>query len=401
MDTIIIGQGYNLKENTSVGRELLELFRSHRYSSFTCLVAFASLGGVSALSEEIRKAKQRNCQIKVILGVDQGGTSKEALEEVLTWGVDARIYHTIDFNIFHPKVYLFENEDIFCLIVGSNNLTVPGLVQSVECSLMVKDIRSNPVLGNFYTYWRGILEGTEVNLRVLTKDLIDNLYRQNIITSEEQRKERYDRSGEDGATPGAGGKTLFGSSGIQKFPEGFSPKKILRSIKVHVHTGGKSGRRTKQKLLKLEGDQILIAEIGGGPRWKQVNFPIEIFEDFFGALRNDNSYTISLTNITKDGTLEETELRQAVTVKSNNFRFEIRCKETMGSYPGNEQRPIGLFIKLEHSKFFYQVIMPDYPVYEVIRKYLYNESKTKRKGELHRVVRSVEALHALYPELIV
>ena len=67
MDTIIIGQGYNLKENTSVGRELLELFRSHRYSSFTCLVAFASLGGVSALSEEIQKAKQRNCQIKVIL----------------------------------------------------------------------------------------------------------------------------------------------------------------------------------------------------------------------------------------------------------------------------------------------------------------------------------------------
>ena len=72
-----------------------------------------------------------------------------------------------------------------------------------------------------------------------------------------------------------------------------------------------------------------------------------------------------------------------------------------GELSRNEQRPIGLFIKLEHSKFFYQVIMPDYPVYEVIRKYLYNESKTKRKGELHRVVRSVEALHALYPELIV
>mgnify|MGYP003397566548 CR=1 FL=1 len=31
------------------------------------------------------------------------------------------------------------------------------------------------------------------------------------------------------------------------------------------------------------GEEVLIAEIGGGPRWKQVNFPIAIFEDFFGA----------------------------------------------------------------------------------------------------------------------
>jgi len=42
MDTIIIGQGYNLEENTSVGKELIELFQSNRYSSFICLVVFAS-----------------------------------------------------------------------------------------------------------------------------------------------------------------------------------------------------------------------------------------------------------------------------------------------------------------------------------------------------------------------
>lgn len=32
--------------------------------------------------------------IKVILGIDQKGTSKEALEEVLSWGVKSYIYHT-------------------------------------------------------------------------------------------------------------------------------------------------------------------------------------------------------------------------------------------------------------------------------------------------------------------
>ena len=161
MDTIIIGQGYNLAEDTSVSKELIKQFNSRRYNSFTCLVAFASYGGVSALTRYIKDGKRRGMNIRVILGIDQKGTSKEALEEVLSWGVDARIYHTDSRNIFHPKVYLFENEDIFTLIVGSNNLTIPGLVQNVECSLLIKDILSNPVHKDFYNYWKSILTGSE------------------------------------------------------------------------------------------------------------------------------------------------------------------------------------------------------------------------------------------------
>lgn len=400
MDTIIIGQGYNLKEDTSVGKELIQLFKSHRYNSFTCLVAFASQGGVSALSTEILEAKERGCKIKVILGVDQKGTSKEALEEVLSWDVDAKIYHTKDFNIFHPKVYLFENEDIFSLIVGSNNLTVPGLVQNVECSLMIRDIKSNPVLANFYEYWKGILDGTEVNLYLLTQELIDQLFEDGVVTVESQRLERYDKGNDDDFTLGKPKNIVFGKAGIQKLPEGFIPKRKQRQVKVKTQKENQKGKKQKEELHFID-EQILVAEIGGGPRWKQVNFPIKIFQDFFGAQRNDNTYTIDLMNIAKDGSLGEIETRQAVTVKSNNFRFEIKCKETLGEYPGNDKRPIGLFVKLDSSEFLYQVLMPDYPVYETIRKYLYMEAETKRKGELKRVIRDVEVIHALYPELIV
>lgn len=45
METIIIGQGYNIEENSSVGKELVKQFESGIYDSFTCLVAFASYGG--------------------------------------------------------------------------------------------------------------------------------------------------------------------------------------------------------------------------------------------------------------------------------------------------------------------------------------------------------------------
>lgn len=400
MDTIIIGQGYNLAENSSVGKELVELFQSHRFTSFTCLVAFASYGGVSALRQEILNAKTNNVNIKVVLGVDQKGTSKEALEEVLSWDVNACIYHTNDFNIFHPKIYLFENEDIFSLIVGSNNLTVPGLVQNVECSLMIKDIKSNPVLAKFYDYWDGILNGTEINLYPITQELIDNLYADNIITLESQRIERYDNGEDEREGAGETKRLNFNKAGVQSFPPCFTPKRKQRQVKIKSKNDNPT-TNSHSEVVKTIGEQVLIAEIGGGPRWKQVNFPIKIFQDFFGASRGDNSYKIELLNIAKDGTLGEVEERQAVTVKSNNFRFEINCEETSCEYPGVYNRPIGLFIKLDNSEFLYQVLMPDYPAYKKIKDYLQIEAKPKREYELKRVIVDVEAIHALYPELII
>ena len=57
MKSKIIGQGYNLEENTSVAKELIELFNSDKYDKFTCLVAFASYGGITALTPHILRAK--------------------------------------------------------------------------------------------------------------------------------------------------------------------------------------------------------------------------------------------------------------------------------------------------------------------------------------------------------
>lgn len=260
MDTLIIGQGYNLKEDTSVGKELIELFNSNRYDSFTCIVAFASYGGISALTPYIRKEKERGVKIKIILGIDQKGTSKEALEEVLSWGVEAKIYHTGNINIFHPKIYLFENIDIFTMIVGSNNLTEMGLVKNIECSLLIKDIKSNPVHGEFYNYWKSILDGTEINLYPITQQLIDNLYVDNIIPSENERSKRYD-DGTDKTIKFTSKKIDFKHTSIQKNPEGFIPRRL---VKVRQNkTASKKGATGKQEesveVSYPVADNVLIA----------------------------------------------------------------------------------------------------------------------------------------------
>lgn len=400
METIIIGQGYNIEEDSSVGKELVKQFESGIYDNFTCLVAFASYGGVSALTKYIEEGKAKGMKIKVVLGVDQKATSKEALEEVLAWNVDARIYHTSSNNIFHPKVYLFENRDIFTLIVGSNNLTVPGLVQNIECSLLIKDtIDPSSVHDDFYRYWKGILDGTETHLYPLTKKLIDDLYKDKIITSEEQRSKRYD-DGTDKKEEKKKETVTFKKAAIQKFPDGFRPKRLVKVKQVKTT---KKETKEVEKSVRID-NAVLIAEIPkAGSRWKQANFSQDVFEDFFGAKKGDNSYKVKLTNIKKDGSLGEVTESQSVTVKSKNYRFELRCDETNLAYPSGNDRPIGLFVKEDAQNYMYQVLMPSDDAYKKIKDYLYLETANQkgRKDLMRRHIADVEAIHALYPELIV
>lgn len=401
MKSKIIGQGYNLVENTSAAKELIELFNSDKYNKFTCLVAFASYGGITALTPYIMRAKNNGVNIKIILGVDQKCTSKEALEEVLSWDVDSFIYYTLNTNIFHPKVYLFENSDYYTLIVGSNNLTEGGLVRNVECSLLVQDMQGTSVHCAFYSYWKGILNSTEENIYSITQELIDKLYEDKIIPSD---SERAQLSAEKRAIVSSGDKNLsfFKKSGIQKNPDGFEPNHLRRHIKTKKMGQPSDTTKPAEEIeTPLEiGEEVLIAEIGGGPRWKQVNFPINIFEEFFGAERGNNDYWISIMNIAQDGSLGEVEKRQAVSVKSRNYRFEIHCKETKGKYPGDDVRPIVIFVKLDSDEFLYQVLLSEHDAYEKVKEYLYRETKNKAR-ELKRAIVHVEALHALYPKLIV
>lgn len=400
METIIIGQGYNIKEDSSVGKELIKQFESKIYNSFTCLVAFASYGGVTALTKFIKEGKLNGMKIKVVLGVDQKATSKEALEEVLTWDVDARIYHTSSNNIFHPKVYLFENRDIFTLIVGSNNLTVPGLVQNIECSLLIKDtIDPSSVHGDFYRYWKDILDGTETHLYPLTKKLINDLYKDKVITSEEQRSKRYD-DGTDNKEEKKKEAIAFKKATIQKFPDGFRPKRLVKVKQVKTT---KKETKEIEKAVRID-NAVLIAEIPkAGSRWKQANFSKDVFENYFGAKKKDKSHQIKLTNIKKDGTLGEVAKRDPVSRKSNNFSYELNCEETKLPYPSGGTRPIGIFIKVDDSNFLYQLLMPSDDAYEKIKDYLYLETANQkgRKDLMRRHIADVEAIHALYPELIV
>lgn len=389
MEIKVLPQGYSLENHSSVAEVLINSFRDPRYTSFKCLVAFASYGGVTAFTRHILDNKHRIRDIKFIVGIDQQGTSKEALEEILTWEVDSYVYHSRSSNIFHPKIYMFEGQEDYLIIIGSNNFTESGLVKNIECSVIITHHKSNPedrrILEEIDHHFGNLFLDQDDNLKPLTNDLIVILEQTGLAPSEQTRSKRYDRKTDNDNM--YANRNPFSSTNIQHNPAEFSPKRVIRERRPLLNEAEQQqNQNDNNNWIGQSSNGILIAEIGGGSRWKQVNFPLAMFREFFGATAGDNSYYINLRYLEQNGELSEIENRQAVTVASQNYRFEIGAAK--GAYPATG-RPIGIFIRVAPQNFIYKLYMPDSENYHELREYLY-DNYVGADRFLRRIIKSFD-----------
>lgn len=138
----VINQYPSLRGTGERIQALISEFASEPKAQFRCLVAFASDGGLKLIEDPVLAFLMRGGSIYFIVGVDLGGTSREAVERLLTWKraypkqVDARVFTTADnAAIFHPKVYWLDAADRRVVIVGSVNATTGGLASNFEVSV--------------------------------------------------------------------------------------------------------------------------------------------------------------------------------------------------------------------------------------------------------------------------
>ena len=103
MKTTFLGQGFGEESPNGIGYYLMKLLSCTDFTSFTAITAFASEAGVFGLSRYIESAKENFENLNIIVGVDQNGTSKEALEEILNLNINSFIFHQEEPPIFHPK----------------------------------------------------------------------------------------------------------------------------------------------------------------------------------------------------------------------------------------------------------------------------------------------------------
>ena len=120
-----------------LGQEIDALLEGEtRYSRIVFVSAFVALRTILRLRDRLLARFQGGCQLRLTIGIDLGGTSRDVLEELLRWDCEVFIFHNpILRATFHPKIYLFENAARTTLIVGSNNLTDGGFYTNYEAAV--------------------------------------------------------------------------------------------------------------------------------------------------------------------------------------------------------------------------------------------------------------------------
>jgi HKD family nuclease len=260
MEINILGQGYEVNSENSVGNWLIKFFADIEFNSFTCISAFTSQAAIIGLSQHITNAKKHLKTITIVTGIDQNGTSKEALEELLNLKINAYVFYQPSSTIFHPKIYLFEGEAKSELIIGSSNLTATGLFTNVETSLHISiDNKSKTdinVISQLKDYFNGIFNFSDPNLKNLNQEMIDDLVKAKIVLKDADQRAVHDKS----ATAQSKEEEsivlkIFPKRALAKIPNEFRKARIP-IIKIAVPIASVRNNASKQGELVWESGRL-------------------------------------------------------------------------------------------------------------------------------------------------
>lgn len=124
-----------------LGDFLLEGFANHGWTEFRGASAFVKRSGTKHIKGAMKAFAARGGMVRFTAGVDAGGTSEQGLRDLIDAvgnGPGIFVYGNGISSTFHPKVYLFRNQEAAHLVVGSGNLTEGGLYTNYEANVLLK-----------------------------------------------------------------------------------------------------------------------------------------------------------------------------------------------------------------------------------------------------------------------
>jgi hypothetical protein len=124
---------------------------------------------------------------------------------------------------------------------------------------------------------------------------------------------------------------------------------------------------------------FLIAEVPKN-RPGQADFGIDTYQGFFGVTIG-NSREVTFYQVRPDGSLAPPERRQAVAVKSSNYRFEVEALSGL-QHPANDHF-ILIFERIGKSEYRYVLLKPGEVGHDSVQKFLndnyFVSGKSKRR----------------------
>lgn len=159
----IIYNDYNSGSNLLV--ELLQELQTCKRFYFA--IAFITQSGLICLKECLKLLQEKNITGDILTTDYLYFNQPKALQELQQYpNLNIRIYTKEN---FHIKGYIFEQNDYYTLIVGSNNLTQTALKANKEWSLKISSLANGALINNtlsqFQQMWQEALPLTDIWLK--------------------------------------------------------------------------------------------------------------------------------------------------------------------------------------------------------------------------------------------
>ncbi|HEY7338932.1 MAG TPA: phospholipase D family protein [Bryobacteraceae bacterium] len=196
-------QPLSIRFGTELIRHLDQRMRVDPYwDNLDIAVAWVRASGMAHLSNCFANFLRLGGHLSVVVGIDIQNTTREGLESLLELEqhghAETFVYHNEAGSVFHPKLYLFRNEEEARLIVGSNNITQSGLYVNVEAGLQVDtDIDADVITQalDALASWKDTASRLAIRLdrNVLTRLRDEGYIKDEAVSRDELRRERTRR----------------------------------------------------------------------------------------------------------------------------------------------------------------------------------------------------------------
>ncbi len=207
-----------------------------RFSDFRLIVAYAKSGPLIRLQDLLKAWRASGKSCSAIVGIDQKGTSKEALEVCLDLFDNVYIVQEAGIT-FHPKIYLFKGTLAARAIIGSNNLTVGGTEKNFESAVDLDFDLPNDAsdLAAVETAWTDLLPSSCPATEQLSAALLANLIADGRVIDE---KTMRTKNTGDGDAASVGRSNGAKRSGLVVKPESPLPRNKLTASPTTMKASG-------------------------------------------------------------------------------------------------------------------------------------------------------------------
>lgn len=313
---------------------------------------FFSLDGLSPFVATLERLAGEDQLVRALIGSNNGDSLKSHVAGLVGYlGLprDNGQLGIISYEgaFYHPKIYhLCRTDGSQAAYVGSANLTSSGIESlHVEAGLLIdsREGDSVDVLNQIASSIDAWFDGTRPGVNIVENEGdLDGLEEDGILASAPPARVPVPR----GANGEQGENRRPRLQRLIRFPTLSVP---AEEAEAAVEEGEVDVQATPSPEAGFVGTEaVLIAEIGGGERWKQANFPIALIRNFF-EVEPGSHELITLYNVAEDGAIAAEEHPPIVAVQSQNYRFELNSVSGL-PYP-DAGRPIGIFLRLAMHEF--------------------------------------------------